>query len=146
MARALSARTRSLRGRLLSAFMLAAVVPLLVFGALVIILVSRRFEDTTVTRLNGGLAAVQRRIEDLPKGELEPGLGTRIAESRGLQMLELIDANGHVLASHHWLAGLGLPERDRRFGGSRFSLETVGAGYGSTEQLAVTAVRRQPAA
>jgi two-component system, NtrC family, nitrogen regulation sensor histidine kinase NtrY len=145
--------------------MLAAVVPLLVFGALVIILVSRRFEDTAVIRLNGGLAAVERRLDDLrrdaatqvadiarkdgpdlPPGELQPDLAASIALARGLQMLEVVDANGHVLASHHWLAGLGLPEKDRRFGNSSFSLETVGADYGATERLAITATRTQTTA
>ena len=161
----MSPRPRSLRGRLLSAFMMAAVVPLLVFGALVIVLVSRRFEDSSVKRLNGGLSAVQQRLDglrrdaatqvaglarkevrDLPAGELEPELAGRLAEARGLQMLELKDASGNVLSSHHWQAGFGLPGRERRFGNSEFSLETVGADYGAAERLAITAARTQTTA
>jgi two-component system, NtrC family, nitrogen regulation sensor histidine kinase NtrY len=145
-----------LRTRILAGFLFAAVVPLLAFGVLVTLLVSRRFDETAKRRLDLGVQAAERRLADMRReaGEavrkiaqadlaetpvpIDPGLADRLAERHGLQLLEIVDAEGRVLLSHHWPAGLGLPARRKPLG-EGFHKETVGAGYGAEESLGLTA-------
>ncbi len=137
--------------------MAAAVLPLLILGALVTTLVSRRFDETAQQRLERGLLAAEHRMADLAReateavytiaredlgdlpGPPEPDLAARLASRRRLTLLELVDGKGVVLSSHHWPAGLGLPSRHEPLGATRLSSTTVGSGHGAAERLAVTA-------
>ncbi len=151
---------RGWRGRLLAAFLLVAVPPLLVLAAFVFALVSERLDRNDRGRLDSGVRAVARRLEeqqrraaaqvaaaareDLPSLPADPEsarlVATVISERRDLPLVEVVGADGRVLSSHHWPAAVGLPERDRPFSRrGAFRLETVGQGYGAAERLAVTA-------
>jgi nitrogen fixation/metabolism regulation signal transduction histidine kinase len=155
-------RRGGLRARLLVAFVLVAVPPLLLFAAFVVALVSERLERSAHQRLEQALAAVRTRVATLRRqadvavsavvaGELPSRtldeentsrLATRLGDTHGLPLLEIVDASGRVLSSRQWSAGLGLPERDRQVPGSpELRWETVEEGYGATERLAVVAVR-----
>ena len=154
-------RWHGLRGRLLTAFVLVAVPPLLVFAAFVVALVSERLDRSARQRLGQGLEAVRARVGGL-RQQAEEGVAAvvddlpnvagsedsfrnaagPIGDKRGLPLVEIVDASGHVLSSRHWPAGVGLRERDREVPGSpEFRWETVAEGYGSTERLAVIASR-----
>jgi signal transduction histidine kinase len=149
------------RGRLLAAFVLVAIPPLLVFGFAVYVLVSREFERGAVRRLEKGvqaalsrLAELRRRAEsqvalvvedDLPNVGPDPDLtrlGTALATARDVSVLEVIDAQERILTSHHWPAGLGLPDRDQAFTGGMYRYEQTAEGYGGGKRLALTAERR----
>lgn len=157
MARAV---TRSLRARLLLAFVAVAVPPVLVLALAVNLLLRRSFDATTRERLDQSLAAVasevgsrrtrareavaQAAAVDLPaeeaRGGRDAGLASRLAAARGLQALEVVGGDGRLLSSHHWPAGFGLADRDGAFAGDEaFRWETVAVGFGSEERLAVTA-------
>src|SRR5205814_3054298 len=150
-----------LRARLLVAFVLVAVPPLLLFAAFVVALVSERLERSARQRLGQGLEAVRSRVgslrheadvavtaiatSDLPSralpeketAEAAAGMGAR----HGLPFLEIVDASGRVLSSRQWSAGVGLPARDRQVPGSpELRWETVEEGLGATERLAVVAI------
>jgi len=162
-------RWHGLRGRLLAAFVLVAVPPLLVFAAFVVAMVSERLERSARQRLGQGLEAVRARVSGLRR-QAEDGVAAIvrddlpnvaatedklrdaaaiIGEHRALPLVEIVDASGRVLSSRHWRAGIGLRERDRELPGSpEFRWETVVEGYGSTvegygsvERLAVIASR-----
>lgn len=150
-----------LRRRLVGAFLLVTVVPLILFSTAVGILFQQGLEQATRDRLDSSVDAVRLRFaalaararervaavatDDLPA--LGPGdddhLLDEIARRRDLPVLELIDSAGIVIASHHWPAGFGLSDRDGLFpGGPPYRLETVAAGYGADERLAVVAEAR----
>ena len=154
-------RTHGLRGRLLAAFVLVAVPPLLLFAVFVVALVSERLERSARQRLGQGLDAVSARVDGLRR-QAEAGVtaaaredltahpepddmlrgAAALGERHGLPLLEIVDASGRVVSSRQWPAGTGLPERDRDVPGSpQFRWETVAAGYGSAERLAVVAAR-----
>jgi two-component system nitrogen regulation sensor histidine kinase NtrY len=160
--RALSAsadsRGGSIRRRLLAAFAVVAVPPVLVLAGLVLVLLSRSFERTATARLEDGLDAVEGRLarmaavaavkvaavakEDLPvAGDADlPGLAAEAGERRDLEMLEVVRADGTIVSSLHWPVGFGLLEQDRVFPGTpRFRMEKVSEGYGDAERLAVVA-------
>ncbi|HLA78099.1 MAG TPA: ATP-binding protein [Vicinamibacteria bacterium] len=156
-------RLRSLRGRLLTAFVLVAVPPLLVLAVAVSTLLSRSFETSTRERLASALRSalaevdrtrsearekVQRIVEqDLPALASTPegsdsGIGKGLAERRELPALELVDAGGRVISSRHWAAGFGLPDRDQTFPGDpELRIEKVDQDYGLSTRLAVMASR-----
>ena len=155
-------RWHGLRGRLLAAFVLVAVPPLLVFAAFVVAMVSERLDRSARQRLGQDLEAVRTRMSGLRRQAEEatativredlPGVGASedrlrdaaaaIGEKRGLPLVEIVDASGRVLSSHHWEASIGLRERDRELPGSpEFRWETMAEGVGSVERLAVMASR-----
>jgi two-component system nitrogen regulation sensor histidine kinase NtrY len=155
-------RGHGLRARLLVAFVLVAVPPLLLFAAFVVALVSERLERSARQRLGQGLEAVRTRVGALrrqadaavtaiaagelpahaPSEEEASRAATVLGDRHGLPLLEIVDASGRVLSSRQWRAGTGLPERDRQVPGSpELRWETVEEGYGATERLAVVAVR-----
>ena len=147
-----------LRRRLVGAFLLVTVLPLILFATAVAVLFEQGLERATRDRLDSSLDAVRLRFaalatrarervasvaaDDLPA--LGPGDDDRlldeIARRRELPVLELLDGAGIVIASHHWPAGFGLPDRDGLFPGRPpYRVETVAAGYGAEERLAVVA-------
>ena len=151
-----------LRGRLLAAFILVAVPPLLLFAVFVVALVSERLDRSAHQQLGRGLEGVRARVaglrrqadgavaaiarEDLrsaPASEEGARLAApELGESRGLPLLEIVDPSGRVLSSRQWPAGVGLPDRDRDVPGSPgFRWETVAEGLGAAERLAVVAAR-----
>jgi two-component system, NtrC family, nitrogen regulation sensor histidine kinase NtrY len=149
------------RGRLLAAFVLVAIPPLLVFGVAVWLLVSREFERSAARRLEKGVQAAQARLSELrrraesqvalvvdndlpdagPDPDL-PNLGRRLATARDLSVLEVIDGQGRILTSHHWPAGLGLPDRDLTFPAGTYRYEQTALGHGVGRSLALTVERR----
>jgi nitrogen fixation/metabolism regulation signal transduction histidine kinase len=168
VARALSdTRTRpptsgGLRLRLLGAFAAVAIVPLLVFSAVVTSLVSRSLEDTARDRLATGLRAVQERLLTLrrraavqvaavadgdlarvrPSEDGDRAIADEIATRRELAALEIVDRSGRLVSSHHWPAGFGLADKDVVLAGDpSLRLEKVGQGYGLVEKLALVAER-----
>jgi two-component system nitrogen regulation sensor histidine kinase NtrY len=163
VARALSVtghrpRSLRLRGRLLIAFLLVAVPPLLLLAVSVTTLFGRRFEQRAQQQLRQVATALRDEIprlreraeqqlaaivqEDLTGPANEPWPAETVARRRGLDLLELVDARGRLLASSHWPAGYGLPDADGLFPGeTSLRLETVAAGYGAVQRLAVTAER-----
>jgi signal transduction histidine kinase len=139
---------------------LVAIPPLLVFGLAVWLLVSREFERSAARRLDRGVQAAQARLaelrrraesqvalvvdDDLPELGPDPdlpNLGRALATERDLSVLEVIDGQGRILTSHHWPAGLGLPERDLPFPGGTYRYEQTAEGYGAGRSLALTAER-----
>ncbi len=154
---------RSLRGRLLTAFVLVAVPPLLVLAVAVSALLARSFEAGTQERLastlRSGLDEVARKRseareklrraveQDLPRlglltEEPDQDVAKRLADLRDLPAIELVDADGRLVSSGHWRAGFGLPDRDQTFpGDSEIRIERVGEDYGVSTRLAMMASR-----
>jgi nitrogen fixation/metabolism regulation signal transduction histidine kinase len=153
MARAL--KPGGLRSRLLTAFAVVSLPPLLLLAVSVLWLVSRSFESVVRRQLDQGLRTVQGRLMSMEKrataevaaiaDELELALvdertAAAVAQRHQLQALEVLDADGKVLSSAHWPAGFGLPDRARTYDGApAIRLETAAAGYGGTEVLTMTA-------
>ena len=48
----------------------------------------------------------------LPPEDGDRALADELARRHDLDVLELIDAEGRVVSSHHWPAGFGLADRD----------------------------------
>jgi len=151
-----------LRGRLLAAFVLVAVPPLLLLTAAVTELLARSFAQSGDERLREALAAalgqVDRELkraeaevasvaaEDLPQlrpdARALPELAKTLGQNRALPALEIVDERGRVVSSRHWLAGFGFPEQDGLFrGDDAMRVERVSEGFGETERLAVMASR-----
>jgi two-component system, NtrC family, nitrogen regulation sensor histidine kinase NtrY len=148
-----------LRRRLLLAFLLVTVPPLLLLCFAGAALLSDRLERAARERLDAGLVAARSRIEALARRSREqvaavaasdlskvPSEGDdrqvidEIARRRDLVALEIVDGAGLVVASHHWPAGFGLPAQDRLFPSAPvYRLLTVAEGYGAGERLAVVA-------
>ena len=151
--------TGGLRGRLLAAFVLVAVPPLLLLTAAVTTLLARSFTQSGDARLRDALAAALGQVDrQLKRSEAEvagvaaelpdrrpeaqklPVLAQTIGESHALPALEIVDAGGRVVSSRHWLAGFGFPEQDGLFpGDDTLRVEKVGEGYGEAERLALMA-------
>jgi nitrogen fixation/metabolism regulation signal transduction histidine kinase len=148
----------TLRNRLLVAFILVVVPPLVILALTATTLVSRGFEEDGAQRLTSGLRVAQNRIEALrgraaeqvravahddlaallPREEGDRSLAESIAARRDLQALEIVDGRGRVVSSSHWPAGVGLPDRDAVFpGDDALRLEQVADGYGVAERLAL---------
>jgi two-component system nitrogen regulation sensor histidine kinase NtrY len=149
---------RSLRGRLLVAFLAVAMPPVLFLALTVNFLLARSFEATTRERLDQSLGAVRAEIErrrararealqqvvsvDLPALEArairEPQVAKQVANARDLAALEIVGSDGKVVSSRHWPSGFGLADRDGLFAGDdSLRIEKVAEGYGASEQLAV---------
>jgi signal transduction histidine kinase len=154
--------TLRLRARLVVAFVLVAVPPLLLLALAVNTLLARRFRVEAETLLDGAVENVRREVErrrhwaedrvtliaqrELAAAPLGDDGGLRVAsalaQTHDLPLLEVLDAQGRVLSSHHWLAGVDLPDRDRGFAGDdALRLETVAAGHGAGEALALAPSR-----
>jgi nitrogen fixation/metabolism regulation signal transduction histidine kinase len=146
------------RARLVLAFVLVAVPPLLLLALGVNTLLIERFQTDVEARLASAVNTVthavaeqrgraDKMVSDIAQRELpaaEPGddggvrVATTLAEAHDLPLLEVLDAEGRVLTSHHWRAGVGLPDRDRAFGGpGALRVETVARGFGAVQALAV---------
>jgi two-component system, NtrC family, nitrogen regulation sensor histidine kinase NtrY len=147
-----------LHARLVVAFVLVAVPPLLLLAVAVNTLLTRRFQTEAQVRLDEAVAKVveqvnqrrgsviervaliaQRELAAVEMGD-DGGLyaATRLARTHDLPLLEILDSQGRVLSSHHWLAGVGLPDRDRSFEGDEaLRVETVASGFGAAEALAL---------
>src|SRR6185436_17270124 len=155
-------RGHGLRGRLLAAFVLVAVPPLLLFAVFVMALLSDRLERAAGQRLRQGLDGVRARVGALqhqaetavaaivradlarPASSEEDArqMAATLGERHGLPLLEIVDGSGRVLSSRQWPAGVGLPEGDREVAGvSHLRWETVADDYGAAERLAVVATR-----
>ena len=151
----------SLRARLLTAFVLVAVPPLLALALIVDALVTRSFDAAATRRLQAALGAMQARLgsmtrtaddrvaasvgQDMPAGrwtEEDRSLCDRIALKRELPLLTLVDAAGRIVCSHHWPAGFGLrDDAPALTPDGPLRRERVAEGYGMAERLAVTAAR-----
>lgn len=148
----------SLRGRLMTAFALVSVPPVLLLAAVVTTSMSRTFEKSAAARLDSGLRAVEGHVDglrrradaqvrlvaaqDLPAvsptedGDLR--LADSLGQKRDLPALEIVDAEGRVVSSRHWPAGYGLEDRDGLFpGDDALRIETVASGHGAEERLAL---------
>jgi len=150
-----------LRGRLLTAFVLVAVPPLLLLTAGVTALLARSFAQSGDERLRDALAGALGQVDrQLKRGEAEvvsaaqelpdlrpeprelPELAKRIGQNHALPALEIVDEGKRVVSSRHWPAGFGLPEQDGLFPGDEtMRVERVGEDYGEAERLAVMATR-----
>ncbi len=153
---------RGLRGRLLAAFVLVAVPPVLVLALAVNALLTRSFEQASRDRLEEALRGARAQIEKrrrqareaiasaaaelpllAPDAEGDPGLADPLARGRALDVLEIVDGEERVISSHHWPAGFGLADRDLLFPHAPdFRIEKVAEGHGAAERLAVTASAR----
>jgi nitrogen fixation/metabolism regulation signal transduction histidine kinase len=154
-----------LRGRLLAGFALVAVPPILVLGFASAALLTRSSQAAASQRLDAALRSVEDELarrrraaaeqtdriltDDLPSQEFAANplkLADDIAGKRGLDVLEVLDAEGRVLSSSHWPAGFGFLDRDFVFAGQdALRVETVKEGQqgqGGAAALAVTASRR----
>ena len=109
----------SLRRRLMTAFALASVPPVLLLAAAVTTLMSRSFEQTAARRLDSGLRAAQARVGDLrrravaqvalvatqdvpaaaPTEDGDLRLAEALGQKRELPALEIVDAAGRVVSS-----------------------------------------------
>ncbi len=160
MARAVI-RLGGLRSRLLVAFVLVAVPPLVVLAVAASALVRRTSEAAARQRLEAALGAaraevgrrqaeardkVQRIVDqDLPELAAGPeeddrGIAENLADRRDLDALEILDGQGRVVSSRHWPAGFALPDRDETFpGADDMRLEKVAEGYGASTRLTITA-------
>jgi nitrogen fixation/metabolism regulation signal transduction histidine kinase len=148
---------RTLRARLLTAFALVAVLPVVLLAVAASTLIGRSFQQSARRRLDealgSGLTHIARlrgeaeaRVAAAAREDLDPpsspqedrAVATRVAERRGLAAFEIVDAEGRVLSSHHWPAGFGLPARDAAFPDDPgLRVATVADGFGSVERLAL---------
>ena len=145
-----------MRGRMFAAFAAVAVIPLVLLSALVLILLSRGERRAASGRLESATGAVSgmlARMETSARAKLiatatkdlasdgdARAAATAIAARTGLDVLEIVDAEGAVVSSFHWPAGFGLADQDRTFAGvARFRMEKTAEGYGAVERLAVVA-------
>ena len=151
-----------LRGRLLAGFALVAVPPILVLGFASAALLGRSSQRAAGLRLDAALRSADEELarrrqaaaeeaervlaDHLPRADNpeDPLVVAKvIAQTRRLEVLEVLDAEGKVISSHHWPAGFGFPDRDGLFPGQEaFRIETAAHDYGEAERLAVTAARR----
>jgi len=135
----------SLRGRLMTAFVLVSVPPVLLLAAAVTTLMSRRFEQTAAQRLESGLRAVQARIGDLKRrADAQVALvatqdlpAATPTEDGDLRLADAL-GQGRVVSSRHWPAGYALEDRDGLFpGDDAVRIEKVASGHGAEERLAL---------
>jgi len=151
-----------LRRRLLLAFVLVGVPPVVVLAFTISSLISRRFEERASERLQQALATVEDEMatlaqraeravaavvaEDLPavgpRDETGPTLASELARRRDLPALEIVDRDGRIISSHHWPAGFGLPDVDVVFPPEpTLRFEKVAEGYGAGERLVLMPAR-----
>jgi signal transduction histidine kinase len=141
-----------LRGRLLLALLLVGAPPVLVLAWLIDGRLAQRLEALSRARLESALRAAHERFAAtraraaehagrIARGELA-GTATvgALAERHGLDVLEIIDRDGQVVASHHWPAAFGLPAAGTMLApDAGLRLEKVGQGLGFAERLAIVA-------
>jgi signal transduction histidine kinase len=145
-----------MRSRLLLAFALVSVPPVLLLSAGYASLVSRSFGAALDDRLDTGAEQVQTSIatlrgevedrlgeleeDDLPHTQTPPEADRTLAEVLGgrhnLPALTIVDGVGRIVSSRQWPAGYGLPEDDTPLG-EDLRLCRVAAGYASTLRLAL---------
>lgn len=152
---------RSLRSRLLAAFLPVAVAPLLALALIADALVTRSFEAAAARRLAAAGAGMTARLdsmrrlaaqgiaaaaaEDLPAARgpaQDAALCDEVSTRRGLPLLSIVDAAGRLVCSHQWPAGFGLADDATPIapdGSLRW--ERVAEGYGMAERLAIGASR-----
>jgi nitrogen fixation/metabolism regulation signal transduction histidine kinase len=149
---------RGLRARLLAAFAVVAVPPLLAFAAVVMAVVSERLERSATQRLDSGLQAVQRRLAERRRAATERVTGaaaedlrvvsdesrlreaaSAIARRRELDVVEIVARDGRVVSSHHWPASVGLPDNDQAVGGGAYRIQKVARDYGAADRLTLVA-------
>jgi len=141
----------SLRLRLLVAFALVALPPLALLAVTLASRTEQLAEDAAHERLDQSVATLARRIPRLADeaerrlASVDPlpsdaGALAPLAESRGLEALELL-RDGVRLGSYHWSEGVDLPDDDETFGDGRLRVESVAAGYGRGRRLCVSAER-----
>jgi two-component system nitrogen regulation sensor histidine kinase NtrY len=146
-----------LRGRLLTALLLVGAPPVLLLAWLVDGRVSARLEAASRTRVEATLRAARERfaalqarsaerVERIARLELreapaaDPLAADALAERQGLDVLEIVDRDGRVVASHHWPAAFGLPAPGTALSSEAgLRLEKVARGLGFSERLAVVA-------
>ncbi|MBN2369715.1 MAG: HAMP domain-containing protein [Vicinamibacteria bacterium] len=154
---------RSLRLRVLAAFVLVAVPPVLLLALIITSNVTQTYHAAAAERLDHGIGAVSARIDDLraraqrrvdviadrrlAAANVEDEI--RLADPAGidhdLQALEILEVNGRTISSHHWPVSFGLPDQDETFPGDpSLRWQKVAHGYGYVERLTVTASRRVP--
>jgi nitrogen fixation/metabolism regulation signal transduction histidine kinase len=152
-----------LRPRLLLAFLLVSVPPVLLMALLIVDRASRSFEDAADARLRAALRATRSALAtarnaaaaqvaaaalDLPAtappAEGDIRIATLLAHRHGLEALEIVDADGKTLSSHHWPAGFGLDEDDDEpvAGDPELRVERTAEGYGAAERLSLMPSRR----
>lgn len=160
MALFLRRRLTSLRARLVAAFVLVALVPILAVSLALTRTVASSYEAAAERRLTLGVDAVRVRIaemkrlaearvasialRDLPAARVEDdaALASPAVLQHDLPVLEIVSATGETISSLHWPAGLGLPDADVVFpGDGSIRLQKVGEGHGYRERLTVTASR-----
>jgi two-component system, NtrC family, nitrogen regulation sensor histidine kinase NtrY len=160
VALALRRRLKSLRARLVGAFLIVAVVPILAVSLALTRSVARSYEEASERRLALAVDAVRLRLaelrklaearvatialRDLPAARVEDDatLTSPAVLQHDLPVLEIVAASGETISSLHWPAGLGLPDADVVFpGDGSLRLQRVGEGHGSRERLTVTASR-----
>lgn len=151
-----------MRGRLLAAFVLVGIPPLVAVALAAIALFSQRFEETASRRLRASADAVRHRIEQLRASsaakvaavagedladeslpvEGDRTLAEAIGARRDLQALAIVDDHDRVVSSRHWPAGFGLEEREGPFPADEaLRVETAALGYGETQRLALMSSR-----
>jgi two-component system, NtrC family, nitrogen regulation sensor histidine kinase NtrY len=141
-----------LRVRLLLALLLVGAPPVVLLAWLIDGRLAQRLEALSRARLDSALHAAGERfaatraraaehVGRIARGELmPPATVDTVAQSHGLDVLEIVDADGRMVASHHWPAAFGLaaagtplaPEAGLR-------LEKVGHGLGYAERVAIVA-------
>jgi signal transduction histidine kinase len=148
----------TLRSRLLIAFLLVGLGPLITLAVAVDLLVTRRFEEEARDRLGRAGRSVAARIVELRResaasvaeiardglprlaaaGAPEPQVAAVLGEQRNLPALEIVGADGRLVSSRHWSVGFGLEDLDQTFPGEdAFRVEKVGEGLGVAERLAL---------
>jgi signal transduction histidine kinase len=152
---------RSLRSRILAAFVLVAVPPVLLLALTITSNVTQTYHAAAVERLDHGLRAVSARIEALRSRarrrveiiadkrfstanvEDESRLADPAILDHDLQVLEIIELDGRTISSYHWPVSFDLPDQDETFSGDpSLRWQKVAHGYGYIERLTVVASRR----
>jgi signal transduction histidine kinase len=144
----------SLRLRLLTAFALVALPPLVLLALTLASRTERLRESAARDQLDRSVAGVARRASNLAAElrrrlaaaaptdlEADPDAAlASLAESGGFDVVELLE-DGQRRASHHWGAGVELPDDDEVFGDGSLRVESVAAGFGRERRLSVASER-----
>jgi signal transduction histidine kinase len=141
-----------LRARLLLALLLVGAPPVVLLAWLIDGRLAQRLEALSRARLDSALHAAGERfaatraraaeqVGRIARGELAPPATVdTLAQRHGLDVLEVVDEGGRVMASHHWPASFGLPAAGMPLAPEAgLRLEKVGHGLGFAERLAIVA-------
>jgi two-component system nitrogen regulation sensor histidine kinase NtrY len=142
----------SLRARLLVALLLVGAPPVLVLAWLIDGRVAHRLEALSRARLDSALGAARERfaatraraaeqVGRIARGELAGTVTVdALAERHGLDVLEIVDRDGRVVASHHWPAAFSLPAPGTLLSEEAgLRIEKVAHGLGFAERLVLVA-------